>query len=412
MTNELFPHQRAAVDLMHDGCVLAGNVGSGKSLAALAYYVEKICGGTLDRSSPMRTPTDLLIITSAKKRDSLDWFSEGLHFGLSEDPELCYGNVKITVDSWQNIHKYKDIENQFIIYDEQHLVGTGVWVKSFLKMAKHNRWIVLSATPADSWMDYAPILVARGYYRNRTDFIDQHVLWHHNGRYRTIRGYFGQRHLERLRSEILVPMPYERHTQRHLVTWPTTFDRDAFDLVWKRRWHVYENRPIIDVSEKYRVGRKVVNSDSSRLDAIIELSHKHPRLIIFYTHNYELELLQTLMTTIDIPMAEWNGHRHEEIPETERWIYLCQYQAASEAWNCTSTDTIVYFSLTYSHKLFEQSQGRIDRLDSPFTDLYYYILMSDSTIDKLIWKALINKRNFHESRNVKFVPEKELLSKE
>jgi hypothetical protein len=402
MSNELYPHQRVAVNKMHDGCVLAGNVGSGKSLAALAYYVEKVCGGSLDRSTPMSTPTDLLIITTAKKRDSLDWFDEALHFGLFQDPALSYGNVNILVDSWQNIQKYKDIQDHFIILDEQKLVGTGVWVKAFLRMAKHNQWIMLSATPADTWMDYVPLLIAKGYYRNRTDFIEQHVIWSFNGRYRKIRGFFGVRHLERLRSEILVEMPHERHTVRHLVTRSVLFDSPTFDSVWKRRWNVYEGKPLIDVAEMHRVGRKVVNSDPSRLDAIVELGRKHPRMIIFYNFDYELELLRTLMPKMDICVAEWNGHRHEEIPETERWLYLVQYQAGAEAWNCTATDTVVYYSLTYSHKLFEQSQGRIDRLDTPFDDLYYYILMSDSRIDKLIWKALVAKKNFHEGRNVRF----------
>lgn len=245
MSNELYPHQRFAVDKMHDGCVLAGNVGSGKSLAALAYYVEQVCGGTLDRSTPMKTPMNLLIITTAKKRDSLDWFDEGLHFGLFEDPALSYGNVNITVDSWQSIQKYKDIEDYFVILDEQKLVGSGVWVKSFLKMAKHNRWIMLSATPADRWIDYLPLFIARGWYRNRTDFYEQHVIWHFTGKYRTIRGYYGVRHLERLRSELIVEMPFERHTTRHLVVRTTLFDRDTFDMVWKRRWNVYEGQPII-----------------------------------------------------------------------------------------------------------------------------------------------------------------------
>jgi hypothetical protein len=408
MSNELYPHQRAAVDKMHDGCVLAGNVGTGKSLTALAYYVEKVCGGMLDRSAPMQTPTDLLIITTAKKRDSLDWFKEALHFGLFANPELSYGNVNITVDSWQNIQKYKDIQDHFIILDEQKLVGTGVWVKSFLRMAKHNQWVMLSATPADTWLDYIPLFVAKGYYRNRTDFTEQHIIWSFNGRYRKVRGFFGVRHLERLRSEIIVEMPLERHTQRHLVTRPVLFDRATFDMVWKRRWNIYEGKPLIDVAEMHRIGRKVVNSDPSRLEEIVELGATHPRMIIFYNFDYELELLRTLMPKMDICVAEWNGHRHEPIPETERWLYLVQYQAGAEAWNCTATDTIVYYSLTYSHKLFEQSQGRIDRLDTHFDDLYYYILISDSRIDKLIWKALVAKKSFHEAKNIKFADSKEI----
>ena len=402
---ELRPHQEIALQELRNGSVLAGGVGTGKTLTALAYYTEVVCGGVLDRSEPMRHPKDLVIITTAKKRDSLDWETEAIKLGIFVDEDNSYSSKEFIVDSWNNMKKYTDYEDAFFIFDEQRLVGTGAWVKSFLKIAKKNQWILLSATPADTWMDYVPLFIAHGFYRNRTDFIEKHVVWSFNGRYRKIRGFFGVRNLERQRAEILVEMPYERHTVRRVVQRPVGFDREVFDMVWRRRWNVYDGRPLIDVAEMHRVARKVVNSDPSRLDEIVELGNKHPRMIIFYNFDYELDLLRTLMPKMDICIGEWNGHRHEEIPETKRWLYLVQYQAGAEAWNCIETDTIVYYSLTYSHRLFEQSQGRIDRLDTPFDDLYYYLLISESMIDKRIWKALAAKKNFHEGRNVRFVPE-------
>lgn len=399
---ELREHQRIALDKIQNGSVLAGGVGVGKTYTALAYYVQKVCQGQLDRSEPMGSPKDLIVITTAKKRNELDWEKDALHLGLFRDPENSYGNREFIVDSWNNLKKYTDREDCFFVFDEQRLVGAGAWVKTFLKIAKKNQWILLSATPADTWMDYVPLFLAHGFYRNRTDFIEQHVIWTFHGKYRKIRGFFGVRHLERFRDQLLVEMPYERHTTRHLVAEPVVFDVDAFNLVWKRRWNVYEGRPLVDVAEMHRVGRKVVNLDPSRLRRIEKLGRKHPRMIVFYNFDYELDELRTLMTSMDIPVAEWNGHRHEEIPETERWLYLVQYQAGAEAWNCTTTNTTVYYSLTYSHKLFEQSQGRTDRLDTPYNDLWYYILISESRIDQLIWRALVAKKNFHEGRNVRF----------
>lgn len=403
---ELHRHQEEAVAKMHNGCVLAGGVGVGKTHTALTYFVEKVCEGKLDRSEPMRKPRDLIVITTAKKRDDLDWESVALQFGLFRDPETSYGHKEFIVDSWNNIGKYIGRENAFFIFDEQRLVGSGAWVKSFLKIVKNNNeWILLSATPADTWIDYVPLFIAHGFYRNRTDFVEQHVVWSFHGKYRKIRGFFGVRHLERHRDSILVEMPLERHTTRHLVAEPVSYDVETFNLVWKKRWNVFDNVPLIDSAEMHRIGRKVVNSDPSRLDKICKLAAKHPRLIIFYNFDYELEALRTLHTKLDIVVAEWNGHRHEPVPGTERWLYLVQYQAGAEAWNCIATDAIVYYSLTYSHKIFEQSQGRIDRLDSPYDDLWYYILMSDSKIDKLIWRSVLNKKNFHEGRVIKFKPD-------
>lgn len=399
---ELYPHQAETVPKMKNGCVLCGGVGSGKTHTAVAYYVQKVCKGVLDRSEPMQNPMNLVVITTAKKRDDLDWESVAIDFGIFRDPENSYGNVSITVDSWNNIKKYADLENTFFIFDEQRLVGAGTWVKTFLKIVKKNPWVLLSATPADTWIDYVPLFIANGFYRNRTEFIEKHVVWTFHGKYRKIRGYFGVRHLEAYRDQILVEMPFEKHTTRHLVTVPVDHDEELFNKVWKKRWNPYEDVPLIDVSEMHRLGRRVVNTDESRLEAIESLGHKHPRMIIFYTHDYELEMLRTLMPRMDIPIAEWNGHRHEPVPETDRWLYLVQYQAGAEGWNCTSTDAIVFYSLTYSHKLFEQSQGRIDRLDTPYDDLWYYILISGAKIDQIIWRALTMKKNFHEGRNVKF----------
>lgn len=399
----LKPHQEEAIEKMHNGCVLAGGTGVGKTFTALAYYVQKVCEGTIDRSAPMKKPRALIVITTAKKRDSLDWESEALHLGVFRDPEVSYGHQDFIVDSWNNIGKYEGVEGALFIFDEQRLVGAGKWAKTFIKIAKKNQWILLTATPADTWMDYIPVFVANGFYRNRTEFINDHVIWQFiGGKYRQIRGFYGQKLLRRHRDAILVEMPYERHTTRHLIAEPVEFDKEMFDRVWGRRWNVYTDEPLIDSAEMHRVGRRVVNSDPSRLAAVERLSKKHPRLIIFYNFDYELEMLRTLHTRLDIPVAELNGHRHEPVPETERWLYLVQYQAGAEAWNCITTDAMIFYSLTYSHKIFEQSQGRIDRLNSPFEDLYYYILMSTSRIEKLIWRALLAKKSFHEGRKVKF----------
>jgi hypothetical protein len=140
--------------------------------------------------------------------------------------------------------------------------------------------------------------------------------------------------------------------------------------------------------------RKVVNTDPARADALMDILEEHPKCIVFYNFDYELEILRGFagVTTI----AEWNGHRKQAIPDTDSWLYLVQYQAGAEGWNCVSTDTTVFWSLTYSWKNFEQAQGRIDRMNTPFTDLYYYVFVSKSWIDRAISKALASKRRFNE----------------
>lgn len=376
------PHQEDAVAQLENGKVLYGGVGSGKSLTALFYYLER------------EAPKDIYVITTVKKRESLEWQREAAKLAIGTKRDATIAGI-IHVDSWNNIGKYVDREDAFFIFDEQRLVGNGAWVKAFYKIAKNNRWIMLTATPGDTWMDYIPLFIANGLYKNITQFKTEHVRYV-PGRtpYPIIKGFVGTDTLEKYRNWLLVEMPYYKHTVRHITNRIVDHDEKLFDRVMKDRWHVYEDRPLKDVGEMFRQMRKVVNTDSSRKDALLDILEDHPKLIVFYNFDYELEILRELSSVVTV--AEWNGHRKEAIPEEESWIYLVQYQAGAEGWNCTQTDTMVFWSLTYSWKNFEQAQGRIDRLDTPFTDLYYYVLVSKSFIDRSIAKSLAHKKRFNE----------------
>lgn len=380
---ELMEHQLDAVDLLGSGKILHGGVGSGKSATVLAYYMKK------------EAPRHIFVITTAKKRDSLDWEGEAAKFGIgSEDYATVAG--MLNVDSWNNIGKYEGIENAFFIFDEQRIMGFGSWVRSFLKISKRNHWVLLSATPGDNWMDYIPVFIANGFYRNITQFKLEHVLYEPFTKFPKIKGYLNETKLELLRNEILVEMPYLKNTTGMINWLSVNYNVDTFKRVYKERWNIYEDRPIKDASELFRLMRRVVNSDPSRLDMIKALMKIHDKLIIFYNFNYELEILRTLNK--DVFVAEWNGHKKEALPNSQRWVYLVQYVSGAEGWNCTSTDAMILYSLTYSYKNFIQARGRIDRLDTKYETLYYYIFMSNSIIDKVIQKALVSKKNFNEKK--------------
>src|SRR5580765_1893166 len=355
---ELRPHQEDALEKMGDGKILWGPVGSGKSRVAVAYYEQKHWG------------RDVYVITTAKVRDSGEWQGDFAKILIGKDLESTLGGV-LTVDSWNNIDKYKDVKDEFFIFDEQRLVGSGKWVKAFLKIARNNKWILLSATPGDTWLDYIPVFVANGFYRNRTEFKLEHVVYAPYSRFPKVVRYLNESKLEVNRSKILVHMRHPTETVRHVMTLRAEHNEELVQSVLKNRWHIYQNKPIRDIAELLGVLRRVVNSDPSRLELIKDLLEIHPKMVIFYNFNYELDILRRLNALVDV--AEWNGQKHEEIPTSEKWVYLVQYVAGSESWNCIETDTIVFYSLTYSYKNWEQAHGRIDRLNSPFLDLYYYI---------------------------------------
>lgn len=413
---DLYPHQEKAVGELSNGNILKGGVGSGKTRTALAYYC---------RLAPW---VKLYVITTAKKRDSCDWEEEAKLFG-----------VDVVVDSWNNLMAYVDVKEAFFIFDEQRVVGSGVWVQAFITVAKNNSWILLSATPGDTWLDYIPVFIANGFYKNRTEFLRRHVQFNTFLKFPKVERYIETWHLVDLLRSITVEMPFERHTVRHSVDVHVDYDRELFDSVWKRRWNYLEQRPVRHVSELFSLARRVVGTDESRFQRIQDLLVEHPRIIVFYNFDYELDLLRRLRedeiwmpetssqqsengktgensgqntataeergsTSViqnvlgSFAVAEWNGHKHEPIPETDSWVYLVQYVAGAEGWNCTTTDTVVFYSLNYSYKVWEQAHGRIDRVNTPFTDLYYYILRSSSPVDVGVYKALSGKRDFSERK--------------
>lgn len=399
----LYDYQLDAVNRMKNGCILCGGVGSGKSRTSLAYYYKEQ-GGILGTKNyiKMKHPKDLYIITTARKRDTLEWEGELAPFLLSKNPEVNFYKNKVVVDSWNNIKKYKEVHGAFFIFDEQRVVGSGTWVKAFLNIARKNDWILLSATPGDTWQDYIPVFVANGFYRNKTEFTREHVIYSRFTKYPKIDRFVGTGKLIRLRDSILVDMDFKRLTVSHHEDVYCSYDIPKYKDAMRKRWDPYKNEPIQQASGLCYVLRRIVNEDESRQVTLLELFEKHPKMIIFYNFDYELDILKGIYYGKNVRIAEWNGHKHQPIPESNSWVYLVQYTAGAEGWNCIRTDTIVFYSQNYSYKVMQQASGRIDRLNSPYIDLYYYHLKSRSGIDLAISKALSEKKQFNERKFTKW----------
>lgn len=397
-----------AVRQLRNGCILCGEVGSGKSRTGLAYYFCKVCGGILNGKDlgleqdyvPMDHPKDLYIITTARKRDQFEWDSELVPFLLARNPKDSYygEQVKVVVDSWNNIKRYVDVKGAFFLFDEQKVVGSGPWSKAFIQISKNNEWIFLSATPGDVWTDYISIFIANGFYRKRSEFLNRHAVYSRYSKYPRIDRFLETEHLEKLRDSILVNIDYQKPTERHVHEYVVGYDRELYRNIMLKRWNPYKDQPIESVSELGYLLRHVVNGDPERGELVIDIQKKHPKLIVFYKFNYELEILKSLTYLDDTVVTQWNGMEHEPIPKADRWVYLVQYTAGAEGWNCTQTDTILFYSLDYSYKTMEQAMGRIDRRNTPYHDLYYYTIRSKAPIDIAIAKALKQKKNFNESR--------------
>ena len=398
----LYPYQMDAVNKMSNGCILNGGVGSGKSRTGLYYYFKEQ-GGSIDPDYiPMQNPKDLYIITTAMKRDSLEFDGELANFLMSKNPEANFYKNKIVIDSWNNIKKYKDVVGAFFIFDEDRVTGNGAWVKTFLNIARKNKWIILSATPGDTWEQYIPVFVANGFYKNKTEFNREHVIFSRFTKYPKIERYINTGRLLRQRNQILVDMDFNRATVPHHEDIYVNYNILKYKKAMKTRWDPFKNEPIQQASGLCYVLRRIVNEDESRQVALLELLEKHTKAIIFYNFDYELDLLKEICNDGKRKVAEWNGHNHQPVPVGENWVYLVQYTAGAEGWNCITTDTIIFYSQNYSYKTVTQAAGRIDRLNTRFVDLYYYHFKSKSSIDLAISKALNEKRQFNEKRFVKW----------
>ena len=371
---ELYPEQKDAIRKMHNGCILNGAVGTGKSRTALAYANQKEKG------------KDIYIITTAKKRDSKEWEAEAKPFRFKN----------VAIDSWNNIKKYQNVYGSFFIFDEQRVVGSGAWVKSFLKITKKNHWILLSATPGDTWKDYIPVFIANGFYKNRTEFNMKHVIYKPYMNFPVIDRYIDEYELASQRNQILVHMRANRKIKKEKKKITCMYDRIKYKKIFRDRWDVFENKPIEETGKLCYLLRRVVNEDDDRINALKVLLCDHPKVIIFYNYTPELNILRQIATEMKFDIGEWNGEVHSEVPTSKKWVYLCQYTAASEGWNCITTDTIIFYSLSYSYKAITQAEGRIDRTNSPFDILYYYYLQSTAPIDLAIARALHEKRDFNE----------------
>lgn len=247
-------------------------------------------------------------------------------------------------------------------------------------------------------MDYIPVFIANGFYKNKTQFLKRHVVFSPHVDFPKVERYLEEDLLRETKDFITIPMKFDRSTTRHHEWCKLDYDQEKYDTVWTKRWDIFKNEPIKNHPAACYLIRRVVNSDPSRLEAVAKIKKKHERLIIFYNFNYELDSLLEFLVEHKIPHAQWNGHKHEPIPDTNEWVYLVQYNSGSEGWNCVSTNAIIFYSQNYSYRMITQAAGRIDRINTKYVNLYYYHLYSNSPIDKAIKRAYEAKKDFNQKK--------------
>lgn len=403
---KLKPKQFEACGKLKNGSILMGGVGSGKTFTSIFWAASQYGASFFTKDKP------LIVITTAMKRDLIELGKDKPDWQSSL--EAC-GITNYIVDSWQNIEKYQHITDSVFIFDEQRVVGYGKWGKAFIRTCwKNNKWILLSATPGDVWMDYMTIFIANKFYRNKTDFTSRHVVWDPYVKFPKVKKYIGTAVLEKYRNQIVVPMEDDRDTTRHRDYLYAEYDAVMLKDLADTRWNPFTDEPILNIAEYTQLVRRIVNTSQDRIRLAEKYITEHDKTIVFYNFNYELEILRDICERNNLLYKEWNGNKHEHIPQEDSWVYLVQYTAGAEGWNCITTDNILFYSVNYSYRKMEQAEGRIDRSNTPFKDLYYIYLTSLAKVDKDILKAVKDKKRFTEAAWAKkqgFVPYDDYMEK-
>lgn len=391
---DLYPRQQKALAKLRSGSILCGGVGSGKSRTALAYYFLNEKG------------KDLYIITTAKKRDSLEWEEEFTRAGVLYSCDVSGGPLfvdgsSVYIDSWNNIQKYKDICDCFFIFDEQRVVGSGAWSKTFIKIARRNSWLLLTATPGDNWSDYIPVFVANGFYKNRSEFLARHAVFARYAKYPKIDRWVDTKRLVALRRRILVTMEYTKPAEHKVRVINCNYSVKAYKDILRDRFDYEKNEPISSQG-RFCYLLRICGNNLDKLAKVSNILKEYGPAIIFYNYDQEYYDLCSSLSAQGYTVRCYNGHQHDPTPSGEfspnsKWAYLVQYNAGAEGWNCIATPNMIFYSLNYSYKMMLQASGRIDRCNTPFRELNYFVLTNDSPIEYRIRDCLKRKEKFNEN---------------
>lgn len=369
-------YQKRAINQMHNGCILCGGVGAGKSLTSLGYIDKVYPSGTV------------YIITPARKRNTGEWFDDIRKNDMDE--------TRFVVDSWNNLSKYKDVKDAFFLFDEQKVSGKGTWAKSLIRIAKSNQWILLSATPGDTYDDYATVLIANGFVRNRTTWYDEYCVTKSQPFFHIV-DHKNKDVIDMMIRRIFIKMDYQSDKKRieRVIPIQARSAGEEKEILMTHKAPGAQ-MPFTTFAAAIAYVRMNCYDKSKKTEALRKIIEKHKKIIVFY--NFLSEKLEIERAAIDanVTINFYNGQRHDPIPDTDEWVYGVQYNSGAEAWNCITTNAMVFYSPNYSYKTMEQAHGRIDRVNSPYECLYYYMLLNELNIDNKVMNALSSKKDFNE----------------
>lgn len=406
----LYKYQHEYLEGLPPKFIFAADTGTGKTLMSLAHY------------DVWSYPRPLLILAPASKVQTGDWEEEieRWYEGRQKPEYEIYSYEKFSRNpSIKRYHKdgflgvWRDWlarhpSDFAVIADEVHKgknpqSGNG---KRLFEVATRAKFFVgLSATPMpNGWIDAANYFKIFGYTKGITDFKRRYCRIVDYKGFPEIVEYYRQGELQRLWNNIAKPLSKDAALDLPSVTSIPINLPTGPDYIKVQKDRLFNDKFLDNPAAlMHALRQSLIKPKLAWLDEFLEGASGN--IVVFYNYVGERERITTLLKQKkfkDRPVFRMDGQKHELPPKSaweglSRSITLAQYQSGSQGVEMTYADTIVYFSPTYSYMNYEQSQGRINR-NGQTKKMTLYLLRAPSTIERDIWGALKEKRDFQEKQ--------------
>lgn len=375
-------------------------------------------GKTFVGSEKMKELGEDLNIIVCQKSKLDDWYEHIKTFYPNynvikyDKPQEIKPNTVIIInyDKLWRREELARLTNFTLVLDESSYIKneSSKRTKFILKMKAKNV-ILLSGTPTGGKYEelYSQCKLL-GWKVNKKTFWDTYINYFElklNGfRIKKITGYKNVDRLKRklryhgavfMKTEDVFDLPEQLH---YIVNVEKT---RWYDMFKKDNLFIHEDEDIEFIGDtsltRLLYMRKLCGVHNyNKLEKLKEmLESTEDRLIIFYNFKDECKAIETMCKQLQKPVSIVNGSIKDlkNYDEHSNSVTLVQYQAGAMGLNLQKANKIIYFGLTLSSELFEQSKKRVHRIGQDKSCIYYY-LITKGTIEEDIFETLKERRDY------------------
>lgn len=406
---QLYAFQKQYLQGLPAKYIFAADTGTGKTVMALAHY---------DKHAYLKP---LLILAPASKVQTGDWDREIKEYfagrfvpeyeiwsyeKFSRVPSIA--QYKKTGDrgvwrDWLNRHP----RGFAMIADEVHKAKnpqSGVGKRVFEVAAACDVFLGLSATPLpNGWIDAANYFKIFKFTQNITAFKKRYCNIQTYKGFPEIVGYYHEGELQSNWNHIAKPLSKQMALDLPPITTVPISLPAGPNYIKVQKERLFGDKFLDNPSAlMHALRQSIIEPKVVWLNSFLE--GVSDNVVIFYNYVEERQQILAMIKKSHKrrQVFRQDGEKHE-VPGKDKWgglrrtITLAQYQSGSTGIELTYAATTVYFSPTYSYSNYEQSIGRIER-HGQSKKMTLYLLCAPTTLEKDVWAALRNKKDFQEKQ--------------